>query len=847
MPIDLGNLNISIQQFQAVSRGKYNAGDVKLASDHSLERINNHVRMQNLNKVPISHDEVLAVKNAFVKALSGNGVGEEEIARVRRELGLAPDGPADKTLSERSVKPLSRQQVRRILDRNAEIINAASGPGTIRTTAQLQAGLDPNEKTRRAEKRDVVNAATDARRTLQADFDVSLVHDLLAGRTFLRTGADQGALAVMARRLKSEFLAATGGNPDATKQCVFSFRTDAGAVVELAPGCTETEFVDRLDEILLRFRIVRPIGDAARAAIDEFNALDGAQARNDWLRAQRGDAGRGAKLRNVAVAILVERGVVDWPSLAAVNRLNDREAYTLVDTLLGIARDLKGDALKRFNLLRPFLSPVLLQRPEVPLERRADIPAFSPREFNAAIGQLVSNGNDDALPRRFHRALGEVRADMSAHFGAATVPADARFSRILFEHDLQMAEDAANAENRALTEHEFRTACLDSAKRRCATEFVENAFKNVLAQNGGGKGERALAQGLMARHPDLADDLYDAGGPEAARAVLVRFADEMREMALCSATLAEFDDAAVGILVHEAFAREIGLPGVPYARNELTFVGRAAGKLAKKIGNGVLGGTIAAKTPDEIRKLFRDEAGKIARKRAEMLRKVDAMGLSPNAAALLKTHLLTTDKTDDIDLDALRAASANLAEKTARLAELLDGDAPPDDVFRQIGELAPETAKQVKALFPGQNVGSDEVSSMGTVVQLFALDAVEGLTDKVLAFFERADVKNLDFMPGTTSVLAADLRGIVSLSGSTPADLSNGLANGSLKPLFAVALAKACDDAGLANLPPAEKIARFAPEQPAGAALAQSLGALPPGLPVTPQLLQSLAAGALRQ
>ena len=83
MPIDLGNLNISIQQFQAVSRGKYNAGDVKLASDHSLERINNHVRMQGLNKVPISHDEVLAVKNAFVKALSGNGVGDEEIARVR--------------------------------------------------------------------------------------------------------------------------------------------------------------------------------------------------------------------------------------------------------------------------------------------------------------------------------------------------------------------------------------------------------------------------------------------------------------------------------------------------------------------------------------------------------------------------------------------------------------------------------------------------------------------------------------------------------------------------------------------------------------------------------------------
>jgi hypothetical protein len=62
----------------------------------------------------------MAVKGAFIKALLAGGVGNDEIDRVRREIGLAPDpdNGVDHTLGERSMKPLTRQQVREILDRN---------------------------------------------------------------------------------------------------------------------------------------------------------------------------------------------------------------------------------------------------------------------------------------------------------------------------------------------------------------------------------------------------------------------------------------------------------------------------------------------------------------------------------------------------------------------------------------------------------------------------------------------------------------------------------------------------------------------------------------------------------
>ncbi len=74
MAINFGNVNISLQQFQEISSGKYNAGEVRLTSNHSLGKVNDSVHSRGKNVVPVSHAEVLAVKDAFVKALQQNGV-----------------------------------------------------------------------------------------------------------------------------------------------------------------------------------------------------------------------------------------------------------------------------------------------------------------------------------------------------------------------------------------------------------------------------------------------------------------------------------------------------------------------------------------------------------------------------------------------------------------------------------------------------------------------------------------------------------------------------------------------------------------------------------------------------
>jgi hypothetical protein len=112
--VNLANVNISLQQFQDISSGKYNAGEVKLASATRLGKMNHHVHQKFRNDEMISHQEVIAIKEALVKALSQYVVDTEEIDKVRRELGLAPDGAADRSLHARSIRfihPVSKQEI----------------------------------------------------------------------------------------------------------------------------------------------------------------------------------------------------------------------------------------------------------------------------------------------------------------------------------------------------------------------------------------------------------------------------------------------------------------------------------------------------------------------------------------------------------------------------------------------------------------------------------------------------------------------------------------------------------------------------------------------------------------
>ena len=261
MAVDFANVNISLAEFQGISSGKYNAGEVKLASETKLGKINNHVHFQGSNATPLSHEEVLAVKNAFVKALSSNGVAADEIAKIRRELGLSAETGIDKTLHARSIRPLTRQQVRDILDRNAAAINAHAdqNPGAARISTSAQIYGEGGMRADRAATRNEVNAALAGAGGTEEHEGIALAEAVISGDVDFCFDKDTKYLLAQAHAQIGQILQRSNGRPSAEREAVIEFRLNkTGQLVSIRTGQSEAAFVRKLEEMVIRLANGRP-------------------------------------------------------------------------------------------------------------------------------------------------------------------------------------------------------------------------------------------------------------------------------------------------------------------------------------------------------------------------------------------------------------------------------------------------------------------------------------------------------------------------------------------------------------------------------------------------------------
>ncbi len=181
--------------------------------------MNHHVHFTSFNKTEINVSEVLAIKNAFVKALSENGVEQKEIDRIRRDLGLDSAGAGDRTLHARSLKPLSRQMIREILDRNASAISPESG---VRTSEQIYGKGGMKES--RMNTRDEINATLDSKPHTVDDNELfSHFHNVVTGNVDFLEKRHAAELSNMAREQLDALMDACNGNPPRKRasQCKF--------------------------------------------------------------------------------------------------------------------------------------------------------------------------------------------------------------------------------------------------------------------------------------------------------------------------------------------------------------------------------------------------------------------------------------------------------------------------------------------------------------------------------------------------------------------------------------------------------------------------------------------------
>ena len=727
MAINLANLNISLDQFQKMATGDYNAGEVALKSESKLTKINNHVHRLSANTKSISHEEVLAIKNAFMKALSANGVDMAEINKIRKELGLAPDETAPKALAGRSLKPLSRQQIRDIIDRNADAINATRaerGQKAFKTSAQLygtnQTTLHNLEQYRRA-------ASDSVRRTMTESEEIANFQKIIEGNASEVDGDDRFETLKMVLAQRDAIVANAKGNPKAEGDCVLEYTTETGQKILFASSKSERETIRMLDE-----------------------------------------------------------------------------AYLL---LAG------GTNLKKRN---------------------------------AAIAFCLTTSVGKPIPFEIKEMADSVRAEATAVFGkGAVAQADKPVSRLVKDSTLREDVEKMTEEGKAVTADNLREVYRANCFRQSALNLVERTVKGLLGEMGRKTSDCASIRADLEKiMPETFSALAKAKTADEAKAILDGAMGTIRETTAKAAAAIDAK-AKLKDFMNEAFAKEIGVKWNP-ANGELAPFEYLAATQGDALKTDILMGKVKAGTPEEITAEFKKLAQKTAHAHAEFLRGADALGLSGDAVDRVKQHLLGINSFKRLDLAKAKALAGEIDVKP--LADAFAAKAPMAKIFEEIGKLHASAESKIPALYAGaREIGADETIKGVPLLLFMAMDKAPNLAVNLEKFLAGGDVqKAIDAGEGKLPAGVAPVNAYMGRTNLTPAQLAATLGKPDMQPLFAQALMKAADEAGLAQLPPEKKLAAFGAGTAAGRILREALAAMPKDMSPTPNFLYGIARGAAR-
>lgn len=279
MPVNLNNLNISLDKFNAAAKGQLNIGQLKLSEDGtSVVRTNSRKVLTFLNKTQIRPEESLAIKNAFCEAFRREGLSDDAIADIRQKLGLRDT--MRETLAAGNIKPLSAAEVREIIDQYAGQVNGLRGADKPRleTSADFYRGVSQKTLDDRKTVRDARNAKSESLMETTVGGTVNQMLDLLegpGGDTALPLGTKAIALEIRHALGKPQTLATPGSTLDlnvsnniklkhsASGTIVAKFMLDDGAEFSVDTNLTR-------DELLAQMRnVLDPKHNAARPEVQE--------------------------------------------------------------------------------------------------------------------------------------------------------------------------------------------------------------------------------------------------------------------------------------------------------------------------------------------------------------------------------------------------------------------------------------------------------------------------------------------------------------------------------------------------------------------------------------------------
>lgn len=732
--VNLGNVNISITEFQRISSGEHNAGEVKLANETTLDRMNHHVHATLFNGDKISHNEVIAIKEAFVKALSQNGLSQTEVNGIRQQLGLASMGARDRTLRARSITPLSRQQIRTILDQYAGKINETNPEAHIETSQELYGpnGMDAGN----VRRRENVAAALDSKdRKLYETSTISQFQAVIAGKIDFRPD-ERAEFLEIARDQLMVLMAKCGAEPRPNVDATAKFTLEGGQKMEMPTGMKEPEFAMFLEDMIVRLR-----GNAVprKEELDAYAAykkLDTAEKKEAFFARLVDDPQGGIKARAIAARILFTAGVTDHATLSVVNRLNDANALALAQQFATYAKDTPADQLRADGMLAGMSAMVANESQDVPKAGKVYIPATSGAAFNKAVVNDIK-ANAENLFEGFSSLVDEADSLVTEKFGQAGRPLNLTRADLFNDAYLAQAIKTDEGAVRA-TPESVRADFLKAARQSAAHRIMGGALK--AAYVGRGRGDECNARKITAfvgRNPEFLERLAAIDSPAAINGILQEMQGAMDDFIETFDRIKSVHEG-VGDKVFARIAVKLGVPADVLKQNGLDlekFNAKSNALIYDLAKNRTL------TTREGYENAFDNLVNQFVQSRSDLLDKVDGWNNLPAADKnKLKLVLLNLPDVSRIDLD--KFATAALGISAATLDARLRANASRHSIYEAMKDITAQIDKfAIAQMGDRSEVGQDDLRGPRMILTTLAVNLCDGLKDRINEFLSKPKVK----------------------------------------------------------------------------------------------------------
>lgn len=734
-PVNLSNVNITIQQFNDISSGTYNAGEVRLNGNNRLKKINHHIVFTGSNDVSISHAEVIAIKNAFIQALQNSGVNGENLMKVRQELGLAPKGPSDVTMRERSMKPLSRQQIREILDRNASIINQTVGEGTIRTYDQIHARYSNEERRTQKQTRNTTDSLTQHQRRINEQGQFALLGAIVSGDVDYFLGRNRTIVKETLTQLKQSLLENPNGNNDQEGQITWR-DAQTGVVLKYATGMSKADFINKLDDLIMRYAENAEPKQAEIDARNEFRALKTTADLNTWLNKQSTLPDGELKIRAALILLLQNRNINSHQQLALVNRLSDADGRAFINAAIRVPNTVKGDHFLHTEVIREILARA---DQDIPEDRQAFIPALSNQRFNTLISSKFSGYSPENTPVRFNAMLNTLFTQMKQKFGENEFPPN--FSPESLYTTWGRAVDRDNPNAPRITPEAMLARITNDATENAARLVVTNKTRAILAQMGADQGlALGISTSYLRGNPAIMTRLKEAANPEEVQVILNEITDAIQEKArvqlLCKDLKNQMDAKC-----RELFARAKGISITSIPEGSINF--STATLKAEGLSSKILAGEVVVNNDEEILAAYEQLAQTHVNKLITALQQVENLAnVSDAAKAKLAAHLLRSNKPDQFNFQKIVDFSKQIQMRSVvqsiTEAPMDETMAFLDATMNNITAFAQDHFRQMGV----QGIGGAEIGEIRNLVLSLAITETPNAAEKLTEFASRPAVQD---------------------------------------------------------------------------------------------------------